>query len=218
MNPLLSERVDFFGSEFYSAILDVIRTNPNSADLRRYAASFIQLLVGAHGQDLVQRLNQKLFTEAPDDIPIFDDISGMFRLEFNRVGLTALELLLEEKRTFNTDEHATISELLSAVAQKILENIFSTVLDYQSLIDNHFRYLYSPRTEWAKFTKMVIFLRATHEYISNQLKQVEQLPNQGYYHDLQRCTDLDIEISAIGTANYNSLIETVAPSTKLEIE
>ena len=217
MNQILAREVELFNSEFYSAILDVIRNNPESADLQRYAAAFIQLLVGAHGQDLVQRLNQELFTEAPDDISIFDDISGMFRLEFNRVGLTALELLLEERRTYNTDERATILELLSAVAQKILENIFSTVLDYQSLIDSHFRYLYSPKTEWAKFTKMVIFLRSTREYIRNRLQQAERLPNQGYYHDLQWCEDHNVEIRAIGTANYNSLIEKVATEVNFHI-
>lgn len=218
VNQLLAREVQLFNSEFYSAILDVIRNNPNSANLQRYAASFIQLLVGAHGQDLVQRLNQELFTEAPDDIPIFDDISGMFRLEFNRVGLTALELLLGERHIYNIDENADILELLSALAQKILENIFSTVLDYQSLIDNHFRYLYSPKTEWAKFTKMVIFLRTTREYIWNQLQRAAPLPDQGYYHDLQWCAEHDIiRIGTIGTSNYNSLIEKVSNEIGLEL-
>lgn len=210
MNPLLAHQVQLFNSEFYSAMLDVIRIDTNSPDLQRYAASFLQLLVGSHGQDLVQRLNQELFTEAPDDITIFDDISGMFRLEFTRAGLTALELLLEERRTFRCDNNASLNELLSAIAQKILENIFAAVLDYQSLIDSHFRYLYSPKTEWAKFTKMVVFLHTTREYISNQLQQGGQLADEGYYHDLQRCAELGIEISAIGTSNYNSLVETIA--------
>lgn len=210
MNPLLAHEVQLFNSEFYSAMLDVIRADTNSPDLQRYAASFLQLLVGAHGQDLVQRLNQELFTEAPDDITIFDDISGMFRLEFTRAGLTALELLLEERRMFRSDENASLEELLSAVAQKVLENIFAAVLDYQSLIDSHFRYLYTPKAEWAKFTKMVVFLHATREYISNQLQQAGQLSDEGYYHDLQRCTELGIEISAIGTSNYNSLVENIA--------
>ncbi|MBZ4654993.1 MAG: hypothetical protein JG781_2350, partial [Peptococcaceae bacterium] len=188
-----------------------------SADLQRYAASFIQLLVGAHGQELVQRLNQELFTEAPDDITIFDDISGMFRLEFQRVGFTALELLLEERRAFRTDEQATTADLLCAVSQQILENIFTSVLDYQALIDNHFRYLYSPKTEWAKFTKMVIFLRTTREYIFNQLQQIGQLPEEGYYHDLRQCADLGIEICAIGTANYNNIVESIAQQIGLDI-
>jgi len=216
MNPIIAREVQLFGCESYSAILSVISQKENSADLQRYAGAFLQLLVGAHGQDLVQRLNQELFEAAPDDIPIFDDVTGMFKLEFSRAGLTALELLLEKKRHYDT-ENGTIGELLSAVSQQVLENIFTTVLDYQSLIDSHFRYLFSPRTEWAKFSKMVIFLRATREYIVNQLDAAGEISDHGYYHDLQKCNDLGIEISAIGTANYNNIIEKISTELNFDI-
>jgi hypothetical protein len=216
MNPILANEVQLFGSESYSSMLSVISVSDNSADLQRYAGAFLQLLVGAHGQDLVQRLNQELFESAPDDIPIFDDVTGMFRLEYSRAGLTALELLLEKKRCYDTED-GTISDLLSALAQQILENIFTTVLDYQSLIDSHFRYLFSPKTEWAKFSKMVIFLRATREYIVNQLEQAGELPEYGYYHDLQRCNDIGVDIAAIGTANYNNIVEKISKKLGFEI-
>ncbi|MBU0784197.1 MAG: hypothetical protein KJ798_08620 [Gammaproteobacteria bacterium] len=216
MNPILANEVRLFGSEFYSAILSIISCKENAANLQRYAGAFLQLLVGAHGQDLVQRLNQELFEAAPDNIPIFDDVSGMFKLEFSRAGLTALELLLEKKREYDTVD-GTISDLLSAISQQLLENVFTTVLDYQSLIDSHFRYLFSPKTEWAKFSKMVVFLRATREYIIKQLEDAGGLPNNGYYHDLQRCAELDIEIGAIGTANYNSLVENISRDLDFDI-
>jgi hypothetical protein len=217
LNPLLAKDVHLFESEFYSAMLDIARSGEASDDLRRYVASFLQLLVGAYGQSLVQRLNQELFESAPDDLPIFDDISGMFRLEFNKVGVTALELLLEEKRTFPISDGATAVSLLSAIAQQALENIFTTVLDYQSLIDGHFRYLFSPKTEWAKFTKMVIFLRCARDYIAAQAINLSENSTLGYYHDLARAKDLDIEISAIGTSNYNSILETVAETVGLRL-
>ena len=213
MNPILASEVKLFGSEFYSAILATISHKPESPDLQRYAGAFLQLLVGAHGQDLVQRLNQELFEVAPDNIPIFDDVTGMFKIEFSRAGLTALELLLETQKKHDVAE-CTLSEMLCAIAQQMLENIFSTVLDYQSLIDSHFRYLFSPKTEWAKFTKMVIFLRATREYIVNQLNSDTSQLVDGYYHDLKSCKDLGIEISAVGTSNYNNLIEKI--SSKLD--
>ncbi|WP_063337842.1 MULTISPECIES: hypothetical protein [unclassified Marinomonas] len=209
MNQILANEVQLFGSEFYSAILDVIKRGGDTANIQRYAAAFLQLLVGAHGQDLVQRLNQELFEAAPDDIPIFDDVTGMFKIEFSRAGMTALELLLEERHEFDT-ENGDVAELICAVAQQMLENIFTTVLDYQSLIDNHFRYIYSPKTEWAKFTKMVVFLRATREYIVQQLEGAGELPEQGYYHDLQQCEELGVEIEAVGTANYNNLVESIS--------
>lgn len=216
MNPMLAQEVSLFGSEFFSAILDIIRNN-NDADLKRYASSFIQLLVGAHGHDLVQRLNQELFTEAPDDIPIFDDLSGMFKLELLRAGFTPLELILDEQREYLTGNNATISNLLCSISQRMLENIFSTVLDYQSLIDSHFRYLFTPKAEWAKFTKMVVFLNTTRDYIFRQLQGNEGLANDGYYHDLRLCINLNIEITTIGTANYNNLIEKISEQNDIHI-
>lgn len=216
LNEMLSRDVQLFESEFYSAMLDIVRIEESCDDLKRYVTAFLQLLVGAHGQSLVQRLNQELFEAAPDDLPIFDDISGMFKLEFNRVGSTALELLLEENRQFNTGEGATALTLFSAIAQQVLENIFTTVLDYQQLIDNHFRYLYSPSTEWAKFTRMVIFLKIARDYISSQVPAIDDIPSEGYYHDLATSSS-QIETTAIGTANYNSILSQVFNSLDTEL-
>lgn len=209
MNKLLAQEVKLFGSEYYSAMLDSIKIEGDTTDIEKYAGAFLQLLVGAHGQELVTKLNHELFEQAPDDIPIFDDVTGMFKIEFSRAGLTALDLLLNERRPFNP-ESEDLSEILPAIAQQILENLFTTVLDYQSLIDNHFRYLYSPKTEWAKFTKMVVFLRATREYIVGQLADAGELPDHGYYHDLSLCKDLGVDLTAIGTANYNNIVESIS--------
>jgi hypothetical protein len=225
LNEKLAKEVKLFGTEFYSALLTILSSsngshpNVDTTDLKRYASAFLQLLIGALGQDLIQKLNQELFEAAPDDIPIFDDVSGIFRLEFSRAGLNALELLLEEKRIYNT-QTGNICDLLCAVSQQLIENIFTTVLDYQSLIDSHFRYLFSPKTEWAKFSKMVIFLRATRQYIVDQLENSRRtLPaTSGYYHDLKKCNELGIEISAIGTSNYNSLIEEILEEEDCDTE
>ncbi|WP_406665345.1 hypothetical protein [Gallaecimonas sp. GXIMD1310] len=216
LNELLARDVQLFESEYYSAMLDVVRQSAHNDDLKRYVTAFLQLLVGAHGQALVQRLNQELFEAAPDDLPIFDDIAGMFRLEFNRIGSTALELLLEENRAFETGEGATALTLFCAIAQKVLENLFTTVLDYQKLIDDHFRYLFSPSTEWAKFTRMVIFLKVARDYISAQAPDVAAIPAQGYYHDLA-AFDGDLNFSAIGTANYNSLLAEIFRGMNMDL-
>ncbi|HDR1335382.1 TPA: hypothetical protein QB386_002192, partial [Pasteurella multocida] len=113
--------------------------------------------------------NEELFENTPDDLPIFDDIFGMFKLEFNQIASIALDLLLGEKRIFDTNNDTNVENLLSAISQKVLEYLFTDVLDYQKLIDEHFRYLFSPRTEWAKFTKMVIFLEIARDYIAKQI-------------------------------------------------
>ncbi|EHU2954001.1 hypothetical protein ACT4ZI_03905 [Acinetobacter baumannii] len=208
INEKLTKDVKLFGTEYYSAALEIIRSKTNCDDLRRYVIAFLQLLVGAYGQDFVQNLNEELFESAPDDLPIFDDIFGMFRLEFDRVGSIALELLLNEERNFETSESATIISLFSAVVQQILENVFSTVLDYQKLIDDHFRYLFSPSTEWAKFTRMAIFMEIAHDYIIEQ--KPTALPDEGYYHDVKDLLDSGTEIAVIGTSNYNNLFKEIS--------
>ena len=208
INPLITNDVKLFSSSYYSAMLETIRTQENKDDLQRYSISFLQLIVGAHGYNLVKKLNEELFTQTPDDLPIFDDIFGMFSLEFHKAGSTALELLLREKRTFNKDKNASLAELLSAISQEVLENIFIDILDYQKLIDNHYRYLYCPKKEWAKFTKMVVFLEIAKDYISQNLANIKT-NQEGYYNDLLSINDL--EITSIGTSNYNNIIEIVSP-------
>lgn len=211
INPLLAERVQLFDSEFYSALLDLVPSETNLAqDAQRYAAALLQLLVGAHGQELVQRLNQEIFVDAPDDIPIFDDVSGMFRLEFSKAGVAALDILLSDRPEYNIAEDASVDDLMCALANQILEDLFAKVLDYQNLIDSHFRYLFNPRAEWAKFTKMVIFLNVARKYIAAQLESIGELPDSGYYHDVLRAYQAgQIGIGSVGTSNYNSLFETV---------
>jgi hypothetical protein len=210
LNSMLGEHGQIFGSRYYSALLDVIRARPEATLLKRFAVSFLQLLVGSCGHDLISRLNQEIFSEAPDDLPIFDDVAGLFRVEMSKGGLDAIDLLITERTDFNAIQNPSLVKMLCAVARGVLEALFDGILDYQALIDNHFRYLFSPKTEWAKFTKMVIFMRLARTYIVSQMPADDALPDEGYYHDLAKASDWEIELEAIGTSNYNSLLERFA--------
>ncbi|WP_300394085.1 hypothetical protein [Henriciella sp.] len=210
INPTLTNNLKLFESEFYSAVLDLVRGEGDTAQIEKYATSILQLLIGAYGQELVQKVNQEIFTEAPDDLTIFDDISGMFRLEFDKIGNTALELLLKSGAACELEDDATVHDIFLAVLREILELLFTEILDYQALIDNYWRYLYSPKEDWAKFTKMVIFLNTTRSYIQSQLDANFAPEADGYYHDLLALLDAGHEISGIGTANYNNLIQRIA--------
>lgn len=209
INPTLSDNIKLFESEFYSAVLDVIRMAGDTSTLEKYAASILQLLIGAYGQEMVQKVNQEIFTEAPDDLQIFDDISGMFRLEFDRVGSTALDLLFRSGNPVSISEQSSIHDILLRVLQEVVELLFSEILDYQALIDSHWRYLYSPREDWAKFTKMVIFLMTTRSYMMSKISGGINPAATGYYHDLLDIVDLGYSITGIGTSNYNNLIEDI---------
>ncbi|MDO4225450.1 MAG: hypothetical protein Q4C75_06115 [Bergeyella zoohelcum] len=214
MNDLIAKNVKLFASEYYSAMLEIVRSQSEKDDLQKYVVSFLQLLVGAHGHNLVKKLNEELFTSTPDDLPIFDDIFGIFRLEYHKSGSNALELLLRENKTYPIDDAANITSFFSAIGQKVLEYIFVEILDYQKLIDNHYRYLYCPKYEWAKFTRMVIFLEIAREYITRNLNGID-LEKAAYYKDLKN-VNLE-EINIIGTANYNNIISKIIPELDSKI-
>lgn len=207
LNQLLGDHGDLFASRYYSAILDVVREVPDASLLKRFAIAFLQLLVGSCGHDLISRLNSEIFSQTPDDLPIFDDVAGLFRVEMSKGGLDAIELLINERSVLGNGGTPSLTDMLTALARGALEALFDGILDYQALIDSHFRYLFSPRTEWAKFTKMVIFMRLARRYIISKMPEDQNLPKEGYYHDLARAEKLGICIKAIGTANYNSLLE-----------
>lgn len=207
LNQLLGNHGGLFASRYYSAILDVVRATPHASLLKRFAVAFLQLLVGSCGHDLISRLNSEIFTQAPDDLPIFDDVAGLFRVEMSKGGLDAIDLLITERSTVSNSGDMSLPDMLAVLARGALEALFDGILDYQALIDSHFRYLFSPRTEWAKFTKMVIFMRLARRYIISQMPEEQKLPKEGYYHDLARAKEFGVSLKAIGTANYNSLLE-----------
>lgn len=49
------------------------------------------------------------------------------------------------------------------------------------------------------------------------MDEIGDLPESGYYHDLESCEQLGLEISAIGTSNYNNLVEKISQDLNFEI-
>lgn len=64
---------------------------------------------------------------------------------------------------------------------------------------------------------MVIFLRVARECIVKQFDAVGEILDNGYYHDLELCKGLGIEISAIGTSNYNNLVERISKDLSFDV-
>ena len=111
-------------------------------------------------------MNQDIFEKNDTGLSIFDDISTLFNIDFNRLGFPILDIVLSSKVVCISDRNLNdFEKFLEELFSLLLEEIFSVALDYRKLIDEHFRYLYTPQTQWAKFTKMVIFLRVAKEYI-----------------------------------------------------
>lgn len=126
-------------------------------------------------------------------------------MNYRSTGVVGLEYLLDCKRTsLRTDE-----ELILYFAQELLENIFASVLDYKSLIDSNWHYLYCPSAEWVKFCKISIFLLTVREYIEEQCAAADKT-GIGYYDELASALSLGkLEVSSVATTNYTGLISDI---------
>ena len=208
LNKKLADQVSLFGSEYFSAFIKLIEVKPDNT-LKKIITAFLELLLGALGQNLVSQLNDELFEKAPTTVNIFDDISGIFNINYSNVGQIGMEIVIEESRE-NITETDSAHKIFIELGKTVLEQIYCETLDYQSLIDSHFRYLYNPKSQWAKFTKIAVFLYTVRRYILEQATiDDEKLENgPGFYHDL---IDLnkDQRIHAIGTTNYNNFISEI---------
>jgi len=209
-----AENKNIFSSKYYSALLDLIEKSKNSR-LKKYASAILQLFVCVIGQKVIRDLNQELFEQNDTNLSIFDDMTTNFNMDFSRLGVTILEIVLDndvkEIDSTSTNHIHMLFENLFALA---IGKIFENCLDYRKLVDEHFRYLYTPRTQWAKFTKMVIFLRTVRDYIV--IKDHSQITGEGYYHDLAKFSP-KVSISTIGTSNYNCILGYVANKISLNI-
>ena len=77
------------------------------------------------------------------------------------------------------------------------------------LVDNYFRYIMSPKTDWAKFTKMFLFLRAAYDAITskeNTLSDEALNEQDSYYKDIiteLKNDNASVEIKALASTNYH---------------
>ena len=138
-------------------------------EIGKILTAILQLQVGALSENLTRNINDSLFKEKDDDIDIFDDLGEIIQLNYQSSGLSGIEYLLENRKYKENTESAKILEF----SQKIIESIYSSVLDYKSLIDSNWHYLYCPMNEWAKFCKISIFLWTVREYILSQAQSVD---------------------------------------------
>lgn len=202
-----------FASDYFSALLKLIELDNVSNNFKRTISNIVrailELLIGSLGEELAHRLNDGIFEKSPDSIDLFDDLGSIFTLDYKNTGMKGLELLidLEDIDSLNTSND---EEIIIKFGVLILEDIYSRALDYQTLIDSNWRYIYHPQTDWGRFSKIIIFLHTVKRYISNmaEINKARIEKGNGYYHDILNLKDL-YSIKSLGTTNYNSFIEEV---------
>lgn len=190
-----------FNSRFFAILLTYYRqynfANDNDKELLGdIVKSIFQLHIGAMSENLSRNLQENIFSRHDFDLDIFDDLGSNLSVNYQSAGVKGLELLYRKK---DDGDHQIVK-----LAFAILEQIYADVLDYKSVIDSNWHYLYIPKNEWGKFCKISIFLHSVREYIETRNFKLE---NTGYYDDLKNQSVFEIE--TIATTNYiNELIET----------
>lgn len=199
-----------FNSSYYSACLLSYKSMKQTAsatakELGKIVSAILQLEIGALGEKLVKNINDGLFEAKDDDLDILDDLGDIIHLDYQAVGLAGFEYLLESTES----DVSTDDGIVLCFAQRLLRCIYATVLDYKTLIDSNWMYLYQPSKEWGKFCKISIFLLNTQAYMKSLLKNVDTTL-AGYYGDIRAAKDKSaLQVAAIGTSNYTDLAENI---------
>lgn len=213
LSSLLGDNNGLFSSNYFSALLKILEKENVNREFKKKISKIIkailELLIGACGENLIKELNDNVFEITPDTIGIFDDLGGIFSLDYKSTGMIGLEYIMEEEKV-DLNEDSSNEVVILEFCRRILENIYSEILDYQTLIDSNWRFVYSPKTDWGKFTKIVIFLYSVKRYIKGVVEDSKSRCENGpgYYHDV-KCLDDSFEIVSVGTTNYNTFIKDV---------
>lgn len=212
LNDALGGSIRLFGSKYFSAILQVLDSMGQEndvwiRDLKNIVRSFIELLIGAVGEDFLHRINDSIFDKKPDSIDIFDDFCGYFKFDYKRI--SGLDYILND-RAQEITETMSARDAVVEFSRRALEEIFVVALDYQSLIDSFYRYLFTPKADWAKFCKIAIFLMTVRRYITANQKEAEKkvTEGRGYYQDIATLQS-KAEVPVIGTTNYNTFVNDI---------
>ena len=203
-NDYLQDGNLLFTSKIFSILLTYYKNFEfsNASDkelLGDIVKSILQLHIGVMSENLSRNLQENIFSTHELELDIFDDLGSNLSVNYQAAGVKGLELL---SRKEPDDAHPIVK-----LAFKIIEEIYAGVLDYKSVIDSNWHYLYIPKHEWSKFCNISIFLHSVREYIESCNFNDQ---NAGYYDDLN---SQDIfEIETIATSNYiNNLIGAKLP-------
>lgn len=200
-----------FQSHYFSALLLIYKSANQSSykgELGQIIVSILQLLLGSLGENLARQINDSPFDKKDDEIDLFDDLGELFQLNYSFAGVSGLRYLFERKDRYPSLD--SDDDIILFFAETLLESIFADVLDYKTLIDSYWHYLYCPKLEWSKFCKISIFLLTVRNYIKKQCGKINNC-STGYYDDLVECLEKNIEITAIAITNYTDLIKNKVP-------
>lgn len=207
-NKFFEEGNELFKSSFMSVFLEYYQNYSfNDEEERELLGDLLkaifQLHIGALSSKVSNSVEDSVFEKQNLDIDFFDDLGGSLNVNYEAAGITGLKLL-SNKRVEKIGDSPIVR-----FVYLIVEQIYAEVLDYKTLIDSNWHYLYLPKTEWAKFTKISVFLYTVQKYIKEQAMNLD-LNKTGYYSELRdEIHNNKFEVSVIATTNYSSFIKKI---------
>lgn len=199
-----------FANTYFGALLLLYKKGffigERKVEMNSIILSILQLQIGALSEELARKINDNIFKKKDDTIDIFDDLGEIIQLNYSSTGLSGLEYLLQPK----INDITTDVDCIMVFARELMEDLYASVLDYKSLIDSNWRYLYYPKSDWAKFSKICIFLYTVQDYITGCADGIDKNNPEGYYNMLKKAVDeKQYEITSVATTNYNQFIQEI---------
>ena len=206
---LTSETISLIISTLSQAHSNQITINPSQHEtLKECFRVLLFMIVITCGDELLKKLNRGIFTSenetTHDYLALFEE---MFTMKYDRAAGIIYDFIQKQRPAFE-DCPDTVERFINLI-HRLTFNLCSTSIDYQMLIDNYFRYIMSPKTDWAKFTKMFLFLRAAYDAITskeNTLSDKDLNEQDSYYKDIITELKKDnarVEIKALASTNYH---------------
>ena len=207
----------FFTSDTISLIISTlsqahsnqITINPSQHEtLKECFRVLLFMIVITCGDELLKKLNRGIFTSenetTHDYLALFEE---MFTMKYDRAAGIIYDFIQKQRPAFEGCTK-TVEKFINLI-HRLTFKLCSNAIDYQMLIDNYFRYIMSPKTDWAKFTKMFLFIRAAYDAITskeNTLNDEALNKQESYYKDI--ITELKndnarVEIKALASTNYH---------------
>ena len=205
---LTSETISLIISTLSQAHSDKITINPSQHEtLKECFRVLLFMIVITCGDELLKKLNRGIFTSenetTHDYLALFEE---MFTMKYDRAAGIIYDFIQKQRPEFK-DCPDPVERFINLI-HRLTFNLCSTSIDYQMLIDNYFRYILSPKTDWAKFTKMFLFLRAAYDAITSKENTLsdEALQKNSYYKDIiteLKNDNASVEIKALASTNYH---------------
>ena len=138
---------------------------------------------------------------------IFNEFRPRYNMDIGREADHIFDFIQQKQPTLVEGKDEV--ERFSILVWNLCYRLCAKALDYQKLLDDSFKYIMSPKTSWAKFTKIMMFLQTAYDVIteSNHLLTIDELKSsESYYKDIIQELQKDssiLKIKGLGSSNYN---------------